>query len=523
MATSALAASDTLSTEWTHAPDPLGRRGHPASVLPEYPRPQMVRASVDEPQRPMGLRHHRRRRGAARRSGTARSSSPSPVESQLSGVQRAVEPGAAALVPPHLHARRRCPRGGRLLLHFGAVDWEATVWVNGQAARRASRRLRPVHLRHHRCAAAGGPRSCSSPCGTRPTAVRSRAASRCSSRTASGTPRSPASGRRCGWSRCRGRTSTASVDRARHRCRHRACSSQHARRRARQPDRGHAPMLGSASRLATGTATVGQEITLSHSRRTALVARRSVPLRPDGHALRAGTWSTATSACARSRSARTPPGVHAALPQQPAAVPVRHARPGLVARRPLHRRPPTTRCASTSRRCKRLGFNMIRKHVKVEPERWYHLADSLGMLVWQDMPSGDNNTPAARTAVRRRAAADDRRATQPPVHRDVGAVQRGLGPARHREDGRTGSRRTTPPGWWTTPAAGPTSTSATSPTSTPIPGPAMPAAGADAAPRCSASSAASASRSPDTPGSTATTGAIAASPTRTRWARPTAT
>ena len=45
---------------------------------------------------------------------------------------------------------------------------------------------------------------------------------------------------------------------------------------------------------------------------------------------------------------------------------------------------------------KRLGFNMIRKHVKVEPDRWYHLADSIGVLVWQDMPSGENTTPAAR-------------------------------------------------------------------------------------------------------------------------------
>ena len=36
---------------------------------------------------------------------------------------------------------------------------------------------------------------------------------------------------------------------------------------------------------------------------------------------------------------------------------------------------------------KRLGFNTIRKHVKVEPDRWYHAADTLGVLVWQDMPS----------------------------------------------------------------------------------------------------------------------------------------
>lgn len=38
---------------------------------------------------------------------------------------------------------------------------------------------------------------------------------------------------------------------------------------------------------------------------------------------------------------------------------------------------------------KEMGFNMIRKHVKVEPARWYYHADRLGMLVWQDMPSGD--------------------------------------------------------------------------------------------------------------------------------------
>lgn len=35
-----------------------------------------------------------------------------------------------------------------------------------------------------------------------------------------------------------------------------------------------------------------------------------------------------------------------------------------------------------------LGYNMLRKHIKVEPMRWYYHCDRLGMLVWQDMPNG---------------------------------------------------------------------------------------------------------------------------------------
>lgn len=38
---------------------------------------------------------------------------------------------------------------------------------------------------------------------------------------------------------------------------------------------------------------------------------------------------------------------------------------------------------------KAMGFNMIRKHIKVEPARWYYYCDQLGIMVWQDMPSGD--------------------------------------------------------------------------------------------------------------------------------------
>ncbi|MBN8719635.1 MAG: beta-galactosidase [Sediminibacterium magnilacihabitans] len=58
---------------------------------------------------------------------------------------------------------------------------------------------------------------------------------------------------------------------------------------------------------------------------------------------------------------------------------------------------------------KAMGFNMIRKHVKVEPARWYYYCDQLGILVWQDMPSGDlGNHWENRPGVLGRATDKDR-------------------------------------------------------------------------------------------------------------------
>ena len=53
---------------------------------------------------------------------------------------------------------------------------------------------------------------------------------------------------------------------------------------------------------------------------------------------------------------------------------------------------------------KKLGFNMARKHVKVEPARWYYWCDKLGFLVWQDMPSAMTRTPPSNV---RKGAAED--------------------------------------------------------------------------------------------------------------------
>nr|WP_121831196.1 AbfB domain-containing protein [Streptomyces sp. S1] len=56
----------------------------------------------------------------------------------------------------------------------------------------------------------------------------------------------------------------------------------------------------------------------------------------------------------------------------------------------LYTAPTDAALASDLQKHKDLGFNMVRKHIKVEPARWYYHADRLGLLVWQDIPS----TPA---------------------------------------------------------------------------------------------------------------------------------
>ena len=65
-----------------------------------------------------------------------------------------------------------------------------------------------------------------------------------------------------------------------------------------------------------------------------------------------------------------------------------------------------------------MGFNMIRKHVKVEPARWYSYCDQVGMLVWQDMPSGDlGNSWEMRPGIYGRATDKDRTPESEAIYR----------------------------------------------------------------------------------------------------------
>ncbi|QDE38275.1 glycoside hydrolase family 2 [Luteibacter pinisoli] len=72
----------------------------------------------------------------------------------------------------------------------------------------------------------------------------------------------------------------------------------------------------------------------------------------------------------------------------------------------LHTAPTDAALKFDIQKTKDLGFNTIRKHIKVEPARWYYWADHIGLMVWQDMPSLPNGhneklTDAAKAGFRK--------------------------------------------------------------------------------------------------------------------------
>ncbi|HEV3417531.1 MAG TPA: beta galactosidase jelly roll domain-containing protein, partial [Pirellulales bacterium] len=127
-------ASQLFAADWQPAQGPLQTRWakdvSPENALPEYPRPQMVRKDW---QNLNGLWDYAIRPKADERAEKFDGLIlvPFPVESALSGVMKRVDE------PNRLWYRRTfaVPKewaGKNVLLHFGAVNWEASVWVNGK-------------------------------------------------------------------------------------------------------------------------------------------------------------------------------------------------------------------------------------------------------------------------------------------------------------------------------------------------------------------------------------------------------
>lgn len=126
------ASADTTDATWRLAPGrittPWADDVDPSNVLPEHPRPQLVRPDWRSLNGLWDFEIERIRDGKPREAGTILV--PFPIESALSGVRRALRPDE------RLRYRRRVQvppdwADDRVLLHFGAVDWEAMVRVNG--------------------------------------------------------------------------------------------------------------------------------------------------------------------------------------------------------------------------------------------------------------------------------------------------------------------------------------------------------------------------------------------------------
>src|SRR3954454_93958 len=129
-----LSAGGDRARAWQPAKGPLATRWSgdvsPEKVLPEYPRPQMVREKWTNLN---GLWQYAIRPASEDKpiKWDGEILVPFPVESALSGVKKPVKPDEQ-LWYRRSFSWKPSDREPRLLLHFGAVDWKCIVWVNGK-------------------------------------------------------------------------------------------------------------------------------------------------------------------------------------------------------------------------------------------------------------------------------------------------------------------------------------------------------------------------------------------------------
>lgn len=375
-------SSSTLRTRWAADVDT-------ASVLPEYPRPQMVRADW---QNLNGWWQY-----AITDSGASQPAAwdgrilvPFAAESQLSGVRRTVGDTA------RLWYRRtfRAPDldGGRLLLHFGAVDWDATVSVNGQ------------RVGTHR----GGYDAFSFDItdALRPGEMQELVVSVWDPSDAGDQPRGKQvrEPRSIWYTSVTGIWQTVWLERV---------------------PRAHIAGLDIVTdidssrvvlRVATAGTTAAERVRAAVSVDGDRVAYTEGPADgaltlpvPDARlwspddpflydltvSLESGDSVTSYFGMRKIAVARDSLGVHRLFLNNE---PLFQYGPLDQGWWPdgLYTAPTDEALRFDVEMTRQLGFNMARKHVKVEPARWYYHADRLGLLVWQDMPSANNRTPASR-------------------------------------------------------------------------------------------------------------------------------
>lgn len=378
-------AAPTLRTRWAADVSPT-------LPWPEYPRPQMVRR---EWQNLNGQWEY-----AVRDSGATQPTAfdghilvPFAIESQLSGVRQPVSETQRLWYRRRFHAPR-LEKGERLLLHFGAVDWESDVYVNG--TRVATHRggydpftvdvtdvLRPASAEQELVVRVWDPTDA----GDQPRGKQVRKPRSIWYTAVTGiwqtvwaerVPRAYVSALQITPDFDRGTVRVSATVSG-----------------ARQGTRVRVSALDGTRVVASGQAAADQPVVL-HIRQVKPWSPSSPFLYGLRVSLSSGDAVESYVGMRKISLMRDSAGVlRLALNNRPMF------ELGLLDQGwwpdGLYTAPTDPALRSDIETMKRLGFNTARKHVKVEPDRWYYDCDKLGFLVWQDMPSADNKTPQGRS------------------------------------------------------------------------------------------------------------------------------
>jgi len=371
-------AGDRIMTSW-------GERLDPANVLPEYPRPQMVRP---EWQNLNGLWHYAiRPMGEEPAAWDGEILVPFAAESALSGVGRRVGAEQELWYERTFSVAPRWS-DGRVLLHFGAVDWRTDVWVNDVLVGSHEGGYTPFEFDITPVLKRDG--------NTLRVRVWDPTDGGCQPRgkqvaQPEGIWYTPVTGIwQTVWLEAvpqhyiRSVVATPDLDRKSFRIAAKVCD-------ARPGDRIEAVLLDGGAKVAAASALCGADAEL-HVAAPKLWSPSSPHLYDLEVALvRGGKVVDKVESYAAMRKISTMKDDAGIVRLCLNGEPLFQFGPLDQGWWPdgLYTAPTDEALVYDIEKTREWGFNMIRKHIKVEPARWYWHCDRLGMIVWQDMPSGD--------------------------------------------------------------------------------------------------------------------------------------
>lgn len=370
-----------LSTRWAADVDP-------DAPLPEYPRPEMQRHAGAVPEAPSWSSLNGRWSYAV----TSRSASrptrwdgeivvPFAIESALSRVQRPLLPAdrlwyrRTFMVPATWDA-------GRVLLHFGAVDWHCCVWCNGKAVGVHTGGFDPFVFDITEAIGAGDNEllvAVWDPTnkGHQPRGKQTLARRRVFYSAVSGIWQPV-------WIESVPRTHIAGLEIEQ--------DTTMFRVTARVANAGAATPVSIALRRAGGGRPVAAAETVPGRPAQLDPARPRLwsPADPYLYEIEASVYGDSVSTCAGLRTFGIERGDRGRGRLTLNGEPIFHLAPLDQGYWPdgLYTAPTDAALRHDVEVTRELGFNATRKHLKVEPKRWYAHCDAVGLLVWQDMPNG---------------------------------------------------------------------------------------------------------------------------------------